>query len=405
MSLAPDPLRVRLSAFFFLVAMPLGMWIVPMGNIMAAYGRENLLPWMLAASAMTTFISPLVVGAMADQRVTPTVLMGWMCVATAGVLVGLCRVIETGGGTVAILSWAVVLALVSSPIWSLSTTIVLSHLEQPGRQFGPVRAWATVGWMAGGWMVSWVLHSDASVISGYAAAGFWLVAAVWSWTLPRTRPPDQVERRSWREVMGLDAVRLLGDRNHRMVFITAALYTIPLAAFYPYCVMHLRALGVPGQAAVLSLGQITEILTMLGLARLMVRFRLKWVFLSGIGFGLLRYVVFAVGGAGWVVVGILVHGLAYTLFFITTQIYLEERIERRWRGRAQALLTMLTSGVGNTSGYLLSGLWFAHCSQPGAGEADWRLFWGGLAVVVAVVLVQFAWLYKGQTSSAESSAG
>ncbi len=380
---------------FFLTAMPMGMWTVPLGNVMAAYGMGKLLPWVLATGGVSAFISPLIVGALADQRVPPTRILRWLCVMTGCLLALLCRAIEGGWSSSAVLGCAMAMALVATPMWGLVSSIVLSHLPRPGSQFGPVRAWATLGWMAGGAMVSYVLRSDSSVLGGYVAAGCWLVVGAFSCLLPETRPPDAGAVRTWRQILGLDALDLLRDRNHRMVFITAALYTIPLAAFYPYCVLHLKDLGLPGPAGLMSLGQITEVLVMLVLAGLMTRYRLKWVFLSGIAFGLLRYLLFVLDAPAWVMTGIILHGLAYTLYFITTQIYLEDRIAPVLRARAQALLTLLTSGVGNLLGFLGSGWWFARSGSSGAA-ADWPLFWGGLAVVTGAVFVFFATLYRGR---------
>lgn len=374
----------------------MGMWTVPLGNVMLAFQKGHLLPWVLATGGLSAFISPLVIGALADQRVSPTLIIRWLSLATALLLALVCRAIEQSWSDAAILACALAMALVSTPMWGLGSSIVLSQLKQPGRQFGPVRAWATIGWMSGGWLVSYVLHSDSSVLSGYTAAGFWLVVTAFTFTLPIIPPPDAGAHRGWKQILGLDALDLLKDRNHRMVFITAALYTMPLAAFYPYCVRHLKELGVSGPTGVMTLGQITEVLVMLVLAGLMTRFRLKWVFLSGIAFGLARYLIFMLNTSTWVITGIVLHGLAYTLYFITTQIYLEDRIPAAQRARAQALLTLLSSGVGNLAGFLGSGLWLAYCETHGGGTVPWPTFWGGLAVVTGLVFIFFAIFYKGR---------
>ena len=374
----------------------MGMWTVPLGNVMLAFQKGHLLPWVLATGGLSAFISPLVIGALADQRVSPTLIIRWLSLATALLLALVCRAIEQSWSDAAILACALAMALVSTPMWGLGSSIVLSQLKQPGRQFGPVRAWATIGWMSGGWLVSYVLHSDSSVLSGYTAAGFWLVVTAFTFTLPIIPPPDAGAHRGWKQILGLDALDLLKDRNHRMVFITAALYTMPLAAFYPYCVRHLKELGISGPTGVMTLGQITEVLVMLVLAGLMTRFRLKWVFLSGIAFGLARYLIFMLNTSTWVITGIVLHGLAYTLYFITTQIYLEDRIPAAQRARAQALLTLLSSGVGNLAGFLGSGLWLAYCETQGGGTVPWPTFWGGLALITGLVFIFFAIFYKGR---------
>jgi MFS family permease len=100
----------------------------------------------------------------------------------------------------------------------------------------------------------------------------------------------------------------------------------------------------------------------------------------------------------WIITGIFLHGLAYTLYFITTQIYLEDRIPAIQRARAQALLTLLTSGVGNLAGFLASGWWLAYCEKQGngGGTVPWPTFWGGLALITGLVFVFFAVFYKGR---------
>jgi MFS family permease len=144
----------------------------------------------------------------------------------------------------------------------------------------------------------------------------------------------------------------------------------------------------------MTLGQVTEVIAMFSLAGVLTRWRLKPVFLSAIAFGVLRYGLCALGGKFWLLAGITMHGFAYALFFITAQIYLEQRIEARWRARAQALLTLMISGFGNTLGYLGCGWWFSASSR---GEmTNWPLFWGGLSASVAVVFVFFAFAYQGR---------
>lgn len=374
--------------------MPMGMWFVPLGNVLKAYGYGHLLSWVLACSGIAAFVSPLIVGAIADQKLPPTRVLTATSLGTSGALWLVCAAIEGHWGDTWVLAAAMLVSLLFAPTWGISTAIVLSQLQVPGKQFGPVRAFATLGWVAGAVVVSYALGADDSVRSGRGAACFWLVVATFSWLMPAVSPADAQQRRSWVQVLGLDALTLLKNRDHRMVFITAALYSAPLAAFYPYCVQHLRALGVHAASAVMSLGQITEVLVMVLMAGLIAKFRLKWIFLSGIAFGVLRYVCFAQDTKAWVIVGIILHGLAYTLYFITTQIYLEDRIDPKWRVRAQALLTLLTAGVGNLSGYLGSGWWFAEVQHD--GHADWPVFWWVLAGVTGAVFVLFATTYHGR---------
>ena len=147
------------------------------------------------------------------------------------------------------------------------------------------------------------------------------------------------------------------------MFITCALFNIPLAAFYPSAPPHLRALGLTHTSAWMSLGQVTEVIAMFSLGTLLLEWRLKWIFACGLSFGVLRFAFSAMNAKLWVLAGVLLHGCSFTLVLITAQIYLEKRVDAAWRARAQALFTLMTSGVGNLLGYLGTGWWFSACAD------------------------------------------
>ena len=195
------------------------------------------------------------------------------------------------------LSLVQIYALCAAPTGSIVTAIVFSRLQNSQREFGPVRAGATVGWMAGCWLVS-ALNADASTLAGFTSAATWLALAAFTFLLPacrRPNPPDT--RRCWQR-LGWDAFALLKNHDHRVVFITVALFSIPLAAFYPFTPLHLQALGFKHVSAWMTLGQTTEFIAMFSLAGLFLRWRLKWIFAAGLGFGVLRFALCALERQG-----------------------------------------------------------------------------------------------------------
>ena len=199
---------------------------------------------------------------------------------------------------------------------------------------------------------------------------------------------------TWKERLGWDALALLKNPSHRVVFITAALYSIPLAAFYPFTPPYLQHLGFHRVSAWMTLGQIMEIVAMFAVGGLLLRWSLKWIFLAALGFGMARFALCMINGGVWLLAGILLHGLCYTLYFITAQIYLDERVGAAWRARAQSLLTLMTSGAGNLAGFLGTGWWFGACSTPDG--THWVRFWGGLAAAVGAVTIYFLVAYRGK---------
>jgi len=218
------------------------------------------------------------------------------------------------------------------------------------------------------------------------------LVAVFTFFLPALEVPRSAEHLSWRERLGLDALTLLKNRNHRVVFITTTLFNIPLCAFYPYAPAHLRDLGFAHTSAWMSLAQTTEIIGMFSLGWLLLNWRVKWIFACGLGFGIVRFALSALNSKFALLAGITLHGASFTLVFVTAAIYLDQRIDPAWRTRAQALLALMNGGVGSLIGYLGTGWWFNACTHT--TNTDWPVFWGGLAALVGGVLVYFLSVYR-----------
>ena len=388
----------ELGTVFFLHGAAMAMWFVPLSNVLDAHGLHAIKPFAFAASALAAFISPLIFGAMADRHVGPVRVLRWLAVATAVAMAVATTSIKLSWNPWLVLALIQVHSLFSAPTWSITTAIVLGRLSNAQRQFGPVRAVGTIGWMAGCWIVS-LLNADASTLAGYSGALGWLLVAAFTFVLPSVAPPKSTTHLTLKQRLGLDALALLKHPDHRVVFVTAALVAIPLAAFYPFTTPHLRDLGLQHTTAWMTLGQVTEIVAMFSLAALLARWRLKWIFATGLISGLVRYILCALDTKAAVLAGVTLHGFAFTLFFVTAPIYLDGRVDAAWRARAQALMSLMTTGVGNLFGYLGSGFWLKACERP-AG-INWSLFWGGLAIAVALVLVYFLAAYHGKTDAAE----
>ena len=381
---------------FFIQGAALGIWLVPLTRVLEAHGLGSIRPLAYATSAIAAFVSPLIFAAVADRHMAPVRVLRWLGVATAIALGLATTAIGRGWHPTVVLGFIQLYALCSSPSWSLASTIVFASIDDAKRQFGPLRAMATVGWMAGCWSVS-ALQADSSTVSGYTGMVAWLGISAFTLALPAVDPPAASTRLTLSQRMGWDALALLRIKDHRGIFVTAALLNIPLAAFYPFTPPHLRELGFEHTSAWMTLGQVSEIVAMLSLAALLRRFRLKWVFAAGLSFGVLRFALCALDGRGWVLAGGCLHGLSYTLVIISAQIYLAERIDPEWSARAQALLTLMTSGVGNLLGYLGTGQWFAMNSAGGAGgRVSWSRFWLGLSLTTAGILIFFLVTYRGR---------
>jgi MFS family permease len=383
----------ELMILFFIQAAAMAIWFVPLGPILDAHGMHAIKPYAFAANALASFVSPLMFGAMADRHVPPAKVLRWLAFATAVTMTVISTTIKDGWNPWLVLALIQIFSLSYAPMFSISTALVLARLEDAKKEFGSVRALATVGWMCGALLIG-ALSLDRSAFAGYVGAGFWLLVAGFTYFLPALEIPKSAEHLSWHERLGLDALTLLRDRDTRVVFITTTLFNIPLAAFYPYAPTHLHDLGFAHTSAWMSLAQVTEIIAMFSLAWLLYNWRLKWIFACGLALGVVRFALSAMNTKDSLLFGVALHGASFVLVFITAQIYLNHRIDSAWRTRAQALLTLLNGGVGNLIGYLGSGWWFNACTQT--NQTHWPIFWGALAAVVGAVMIYFLAAYRGK---------
>jgi nucleoside transporter len=379
--------RIELTLLLFLHGMALASWFVPMGMVLEAANLRWLIPFAFAASAIAALLSPLFFGAMADRSVPPIRVLRWLSFGSAffAFAVGW-GILERYPGW---LIWIGIQlqSLLSIPTNSLTGSIVLSRLSHSHSQFGSVRAWGTIGWMVGCWLVS-LLHLDQQPVVFLGSAGLWVVLGLFTLMLPvENGLPEAQKPLTLRERFGLDALALLIHPGHRVVFLTVAMISVPFAAFYPYTPAHLSDLGLQRISAWMSLGQVVEVGVLFAIGAILSRFGFKRVIAIGLICGILRYALYAFDTPWGVLTGIALHGFAYTFIFISAQLYLAERIKVQWRTRAQALLSMMTGGIGNLVGYLLTGGWLAVCEADGV--TSWTVYWLGLTSIVALVMVYF----------------
>lgn len=380
------------AALMFIQAAGMATWTVPLGTVLDAHGLTAIKPYAFATGGAAAIISPLIFGAMADRHAPPVKVLRGLAFATAMTMTLASTSIKLGWNVWLILGLVQIHAICMAPTWSIASTIVFSRLRDAQREFGPIRAMGTIGWACGCWLIS-LIGADTSTLAGYSGAIIWLTVAGFTFFLPPQEPPPSAHL-TWHERLGLDALTLLRHRRHRVMFVTAALLNAPIAAFYPYAPAHMRDLGFKHTTALMSLGQLTEVIAMFLLGGMAARWRMKWIVAGGLAFGVLRFAFSACNTPFWLLLGVSLHGASYVLVFIMAQIYLEKNVETAWRARAQALFTLMTSGLGTLVGYLGSGWWFSRCTANHV--TNWPLFWGGMTAAAGCAALYFLGRYEGK---------
>lgn len=380
---------------FFFHGMAPGFWVPALTNILKAEGLGGWQAWAFAMPPIASLVSPLVGGALADERMSAQKLMGWSSLLGAVTILYAFVALDLGWSPVWFLFGIVLYSLVSGPTWGLMATISLTHLTHGERHYPMVRVGATFGWMAAGFMISYVLHSDASVICGYAAAVARIAAGILAFYLPNTPPLG--EGKSWKSALGLDSFGLFKHRDHAVLFLVTGLYSVPLIAFYMYSAEMFKALGSDAPTAAVSVAQFTEVVAMFLLGAMMLKYRLKTLLMCGLAFSVLRYALSGYAGLsgmiGWHYAGVALHGVCYTIYFVTAQVYLDKRVDPAMRGQAQGLFGLMASGIGPLIGaYFCAWLRMTCVDENGNG---WEIFWWVLAGIIALCWGILGLFYKG----------
>lgn len=384
-----------LWAVFFFQGMTPGFWLPAMTNILKAEGLSAWVSLVFVVPPVCAMISPLIGGALADQRVAANRLYVWSSMIGAVVLAAAFWCLDVGLHPWWFVGLLGLYSLFSGPAWGLLTTVALTHLPSGERQFPLVRLGATIGWMVAGVMTSYLLAGDTSPKVGYASAVTRMIGAILGLGMPHTPPLGRAS--SWKSRLGLDAFRLMKQRDHCVFFVVTALFSVPLTAFYMYAPELLKVLGDGRSTATMTIAQLTEVLAMLLVGRVMMRYRVKTVLLWALGLSVLRFGMSAYAGASgsiaWHIGGIALHGMCYTFYFITAQVFLDRRVDPGMKGQAQGLLSLVSGGLGPLLGALVCG-WLRNRLVDVNGNG-WMEFWAVLAGMIAVCFGIFLIFYKG----------
>jgi MFS family permease len=112
-----------------------------------------------------------------------------------------------------------------------------------------------------------------------------------------------------------------------------------------------------------------------------------------------RYGLFAYGNGGPLVwmfyAGLLLHGICYDFFFVSGQIYVDQKAPLHIRSAAQGFITLVTYGAGMFVGAYVAG-WIVDIYRVSGGAVphDWTSIWLWPAAMAALVLLLFAVAFK-----------
>ncbi|SHN20298.1 nucleoside transporter [Cyclobacterium lianum] len=378
-----------------------GSWYVTLGtflgNNLDANGAQ--LAAAFSTQSFGAIIAPFIIGLIADRYFNAEKILGILHLLGA-VLMYLMFVSDSFA---AFYPYVFLYMLIYMPTLALANSVSFSQMKDPSKEFSSIRVWGTIGWIASGLMISFffVWDSPEAIDQGMLRYTFLmsaissLVLGLFAFTLPKTPPAAKNnEKQSVSELLGLDALKLLRDKDFAIFFISSVLICIPLAFYYQNANPFLSEVGLSNPTGKMTIGQVSEVLFLLLMPFFFKKFGLKTTLVVGMLAWVIRYVFFAFGDAGegtyLLLIGIALHGICYDFFFVSGQIYTDSKAGPRYKSAAQGLITLATYGIGMLIGFWIAG--FVSDLYLADGVHDWQQIWlipSGIAFVVTILFVVF----------------
>ena len=396
--------RFRLSTMMFLEFFIWGAWFVTMGTYLlqpqdaGGLGATGVQVGVaFATQSIGAIIAPFIVGLIADKFFSAQKILGVLHLVGA-VLMWLAALSNNFDSFYTyILSYMILFM----PTLALVNTISMRQMEDTEKEFPFIRVMGTVGWIIAGLLITFLNWDDSNqlVLTFKMAAIASALLGLYSFSLPSTLPLKRNVKTSVGELLGLDAIRLLKNKNFLIFFIASIAICIPTAFYYSFANPFLHEIGMEGAAGKMTIGQGFEVVFMLLMPFFFKKLGAKKMLALGMFTWALRYVCFAFGYGGgdnlwWLLfVGIAVHGVCYDYFFVTGQIYTDNHAGKKFQSAAQGLITLGTYGIGLLIGSLISGV-VAQKYELAGGLHDWKGIWLIPAAIALVVMLLFVLFFK-----------
>ena len=397
--------RIQLMVMMFLMFFTWGAWYGQMGKYLftTLKASGDQIGSAYATFSIASIIAPFFVGMIADRFFSAQKVMGVLNLFGAGILYLLIQNQDPDKFFWYILAYTLTFA----PNLALSSSIAMNQMQDPGKEFPAIRVLGTIAWIVVTNIIGFYGLGDKVAI--YQIAMFTsIIWGLFSFTLPDT-PPKATGKATASQILGTDAFVLFKDRSFTIFFISSVLVCIPLAFYYAHANLSLTESNMTNVENKMSLGQASEVLFMLMIPFALQKFGIKKMLIVGLIAWIVRFICFGYGdgiSSEWILyLAIILHGVCYDFFFVTGQIYTDNKAGEKIKNSAQGLITLATYGIGMGIGSKLSGIVldkYTLTDAAGVVTHNWNGVWMIPAGISAVDLILFIILFKDNNSQKAS---
>ena len=414
MQAAPAPyVRTRLSIMMFLQYAIWGAWLPILYPFLMGHRGFTLdqTGMCLMAGAVGALAGPFIAGQLADRSFATEKLLA------VSHFIGAVLVYFLAGADKyeVFLALSFIYGLVYAPTMALTNSISFAHLPDRDRDFGPVRLWGTIGWIAAGIGLGQVLFrmynaspeqlNEGRGVGFMIAAVLGLIMAVYCLTLPHTPPTKSAsEKTAWLEgvreifkqpLITLFAIAVPVSMIHQFYFVFTSDFVTKVqsaagsqsADAFSNWINNIFGVGGGG---LMTIGQMTEIGVLALIPFFAKSVSRKNLLLVGLAAYAARMALFAFAPSlATVILGIALHGFCFGCFIFVAFMVVDEHTTPDIRATAQNLFNLVIVGIGIIVGSLFATSVVAKYASAG-GEMDYtKLFSVPMYMALACMVLLF----------------
>lgn len=243
------------------------------------------------------------------------------------------------------------LSVVLVPVPSLWDSYAVSAVERGGAPYGVLRIFGSIGFTVMVLIMGRIMADGLSTIFLYAYAACFLVTFLVSLRLPALG-----ERQPRRLLDGLQSVSR--SAPYRLLLLVAFLISMGYTTLNIYLTLHIESLG--GDTGIAGVAFATSALSELPIvgfgALILKRLGARRVIFIALGVYILRFALLGFTyNTSFVLLAQVMHGLSFGMFLIASVTLAHRLVGRENAATAQALLAMVSVGLGSITGSFLGG--------------------------------------------------
>jgi MFS transporter, NHS family, xanthosine permease len=407
-------IKNRLIAMNFLQFFVWGIWLISLGGYMFTLPgdmsvRGSLVGATYGTMGWASLFMPALMGIIADKYLRAEIVLG-LCHFMAGLCLYYAGTLTNAND----LYYAIFFtSCFYMPTIALSNSVSYTLLSKNNfdvqKSFAPIRVWGTVGFIVAEWLVDLLGWTGNSNQFNFAAAAEVAIAA-FCFTLPACDINKSTEKKSFSQILGLDAFVLFRDKKMAIFFLFAMLIGAALQITNMFGTsflldfgaveMYKNSFAVKHSNIMISLSQISETLFILTIPFVLKRYGIKKVMLISLVAWVLRFALFGIGNPGtgfvFLVMSMIVYGMAFDFFNISGSLYVEKQTDSKIRSSAQGLFMLMTNGLGAILGGVFAGkvVDYFTTTVNNVSVKNWPNIWYSFAGYALVILVLFVFLFK-----------